>query len=333
MSGSTHGGAAGRWLASDGNWYPPDMHPDALRSGASGAVLPAAGANRRALALTMAAIVLVGAAAGTGVAVIGDRSTPATPPPAPAQSPVKAVVASVATTEQARTAHVDLTMHASVTGAGTASGTVTATGAGNIDFADNAAQLALDYSGPGVQGGLAISEIYVGGTAYVSIPQVAQLVPGKSWISVPVVGSSSIDPGSSNPADLLHILASEGNTVTALGPSTIGGVGVQGYHVVVDAGFLRSRIGQLGLSPGEQQALQQILTSSALQFDVFVDGSGQLRRMNLDMSIHAGAGGSSVAAHVEEDFSDYGAAVAINPPPASEVTTLQQVASSGGAPA
>ena len=354
MSGGTQeGGAPGWWLASDDNWYPPELHPDLAAPGtpdpdlapaetvttdaapagaaadASDAVPPGPGGSRRKLALTMAAIVLIGAGAGATVAVVSGRSAPATLP-APAVSPVKAVVASVATTEQARTAHVDLSMQVSGSGGSGPAGTVTATGGGNIDFTDNAAQIALDYQGASIKGGLSISEIYVDGTAYVSIPQISQLMPGKSWISVPVSGSSSIDPGSSNPADMLHILASEGNTVTALGPETLGGVPVQGYHVVVDAGFLQSRIGQLGLGATEQQAVQQILAGADLQFDVFIDGSGQLRRMTLDMSIHAGSGGSTITVRAEEDFSDFGAAVSVNPPPSSQVATLSQIAGAGG---
>ena len=322
---------AGWWQASDGNWYPPPAGPADPGPPPSGAGR-GPGGNRRGLVLTMAAIVLVGGGAGAAVAVVGNRN-PTSPVAAPAGSPVKAVVASVATAEQARTAHVDLTVRATVSGTGVTSGTLTATGSGSVDFAGDAAQLSLHYAGPNLPSGLAISAIYSGGTAYVSIPQIAQLVPGKSWISVPVSGASSIDPGTSNPADLLHILASEGNTVTALGPSTIGGTAVQGYHVVVDPAFVRSRIGQLGLSPAEQQAVQQLLADTSLQFDVFVDGAGRLSRVSVDVSGSLGTGGPGVTAQVEEDFSDYGAGVTISPPPASQVTTLPQITGSGGLPA
>jgi hypothetical protein len=295
-----------------------------------GPVDPARGRRRR-LAATMAGIVVVGAGAAVAVAAVGGSSGPPTVNAA-AGTLAQAVAASVSTTEQAKTAHLALSMQLSVSGGNQATQSFSATGAGDIDFSNDAASMAIDYSGLPTLGDITMSVIYVGGTAYASLPQISAVFPGKSWVSVPVAGSGSFDPGSANPSDLLHILASGGNTVTALGPSTVDATAVQGYHVVVNADFIRARLGALGLPAAEQQAVAQILGSSGITFDVFIDGSDQLRRLVVDMSLGAGSGasGPTVTAHVQEDLSNFGEPVSVSPPPADQVLTPQQLESGAG---
>jgi len=59
-----------------------------------------------------------------------------------------------------------------------------------------------------------------------------------------------------------------------------------------------------------------------------VDSDNQMREMDFSMAV-PGAAGNSVS--VQLTFSDFGESIAVSPPPASEIVTLQQFLQSAGA--
>jgi len=268
--------------------------------------------RRRRVVLTAGAVAVV-AVAAIGVAV-GTSGSTATPPAGP---PTTVVLDAIHSTLGAKTADLHLTMSMQLPGAGT----VTASGDGQEDFSNNASEIAVSYHGLPAVEGFQITARNTGGTMYMSMPQISQLVPGKSWVSATVAGASSLAPGSSNPADMLQVLANQGDVVTPLGTSDVDGATVSGYHVVIPAAVLQRRLHQADLPAGVAQSAASVFGSGGLSMDLYVDTSGMLRRLTMDM--HLTVSGRSITAIVTEDTSNFGVPVSITAPPADQVMSLQ----------
>jgi hypothetical protein len=220
----------------------------------------------------------------------------------------------------------DLTVTGTV---GVGSAGVNVTGTGVVDFTQNAAQLALNTSVHGNQ--VTEGEVTVGDTIYLNLGAlVSQELPGKSWISV---GLGQLNQGGSasplgiggglstnNPAAILKILGQHGNTVTALGQSTINGTTVQGYSVEVDPADVRAEIASAHLPTWMKQSVS---TSGNLDisYRVFIDGTGNLYRMTTDLSVPVD--GQSLNGVISMDFSNFGTATDIDAPPAEQVAPYQ----------
>jgi len=164
---------------------------------------------------------------------------------------------------------------------------------------------------------------------YEQIPGLAQVVPGKSWLSVDLssLGASAGQSPSTlatgdNPTAMLRILAQQGNTVVPLGSSTLDGTTVQGYSVTLDPTAIKNKIAQDKLPSWMTDALSHVNIGD-VDLDVYVDGTGLLRRFSLSLSETVPTAG---AIRVDEslDFSDYGTTVTVSAPPPDQVVSLQQ---------
>ena len=240
----------------------------------------------------------------------------------PALSPPSAVLKAAVTTQGLRTAQVSMTEKITP-----AQGSpVTVTGNGSVDFSTRTSSFRMEVSGQ------YISVLSTGGNAYMSIPQVAQLFPGKHWVSVPVGNTISADGGAlsgGDPTQMLQFLASQGNVVTSIGSSTIDGVAVQGYDVLINNAEAELQLERSSLPPSVVTAGVQFLKSTgAIAYKVYVDSDNEMRQMDFSMAV-PGAAGNSVS--VQLSFSDFGQSIAVSPPPASEIVTLQQFLQSAGA--
>lgn len=347
----------GWWLASDGRWYPPELAggparvPDAFRATPTvqgetsgdrpGAPVPTEfviGAPTVPAPVPVAAVSSPGPATpkrrtlvvGAGItlaavvaAVIGLVATSGTSPNPPSGN---AVLTSAETTMGTKTADLHMSLVMQVPGAGS----VTATGSGAVDFADDAGQMTVRYAGVSQVGGMQLTEVFVGQTLYLSMPQVSQVIAGKSWVSEPLSASSSLTPGSTNPAAMLQMLTDEGNTVTPLGPSTVDGEAVHGFHVVINPTAFDQALSHSGLSPSAVQQATSMFGTGGVQLSVFIaDDTHLVSRMTF--SIHLTVQSVAVSAQATEDISDYGAAVSVTAPPADQVVSLQQFEQSAAA--
>ncbi len=264
---------------------------------------------RRRVVAGMAALVVVAAVAGVFVVVSGGKSAEA------------AVIDSVNSTLADRTAHVsmDMTVHSP-------SSTVTESGTGGIDFSQNALQLQFTVDEAGQK--VPLTALYIGGSVYESIAGLDQLVPGKSWISLDLgslatstQSSSALGTGN-NPTATLRLLAEQGNTVVPLGPSSIDGTAVQGYSVTLNVARIESQLAHANLPSWISSALSQVNIESVTN-DVYVDGTGLLRRYSVSLTESAPSKGT-LTLDESLDFSDYGAPVTVSAPPAAQVMTFEQ---------
>lgn len=233
-------------------------------------------------------------------------------------TPSRVVLLSAQTTLADKTADLHLSLSIHVPN----SGNITASGSGALDFSSNAAQLAVQYAGLSPLNGAQLREVMVGGSLYVSVPGMSQFAAGKSWVSTPLA-TNSITPGSSNPGSMLQLLASEGNTVTPLGPSSLDGTAVHGYDVVISTADLSRELGRLNLPPSVDEQIQTVFGSVGLRMTVYVgDATNLIRQVGFTMNLTVE--GMTVSAVETEDITNYGAPVSISAPPADQVLTLQQ---------
>jgi hypothetical protein len=228
------------------------------------------------------------------------------------------VLTSAQTTLATKTADLHMTMAIQVPGAGQ----ITASGYGAVDFANDAAQATITYAGSPQLAATQIQEVFTGQNLYLSIPEISQLVAGKSWISTPVAAANSITPGSSNPAAMFQVLTSEGDKVTPLGPSLIGGEAVHGFHVAIGLADLLKRA-EADVPASVVQEVKSMFGRAGIQMSVYVGDDTHLVR-RITFSMHLSIRSTVVSAQATEDISNYGAPVSISAPPADQVISLPQ---------
>jgi len=317
----------GSWMVPGGEWSPPEAdalsylsapeasptdNPDfVLDEGLNQGTASPKRRRRRVfiLALAVAVIALV-----VGLVVV---SAPGSDSKADA-----AIIRAVNSAIGDKTANIALTESVS---AGT-SGTFSLNGTGSIDFTSDELQGAMNGTIEGQE--LNIQVIYLGGTDYESLPQIAQLAPGKNWISLDLsslvrgAGQSATTGLGGNPLAELQALAQQGNTVTDLGPSSVDGQSVEGYSVTYNLGLVQNEMRSANLPDWMRQAISQVNVSGGSE-RVYLNGAGELVRLSLLLSENAKTAGV-ININDSVDFSDYGVPVSISPPPPDQVLTIQQ---------
>jgi hypothetical protein len=225
-----------------------------------------------------------------------------------------------------KTAHVALTETIS----GVAS--VNVSGSGDIDFTDNAMQLQMTFHAAGQDE--TIQAIYLNDTIYEQVPGIDQVLPGKSWISIDLSelaktsgSSGDLNSVGADPVATLHLLAQQGNTVTPTGSTTVDGVAVQGYDIEINPASITALLQSSSLPSWLRQAVTTVKLSNADE-QVFIDGSGDLRRTT--SSVDVAVGSKNVSEQGEIEYSNYGESVTIAPPPADQVATFQQLLQAAG---
>jgi len=270
------------------------------------------GHRRRRLTVTLAVVVLAGVAVGVVVAG-GSHAT----------SPQSAVVDSITSTLADRSAQVtmDTTSH-------TPFGAVTESGSGVVDFGHSAMQLSMDVAVAGNQ--VQLQVLYLAGVIYERVPQLSQLLPGKSWMSLDFSSlqqAGSADPGAlaigGNPTAIVRLLGQHKNKVESLGPSTVDGTPVQGYAVTLDPAAIQAEIAQAHL-PSWMESIVSHVDLSDASLTVDIDGSGLLRRYTSSLTETLGSVGT-VSVDQALVFSHYGTPVTVSAPPPGECASLQQL--------
>jgi hypothetical protein len=231
-------------------------------------------------------------------------------------SPASAVLTAATTTQGLRSANMSMTE--TITGV-PGSGTVTLTGSGKVDFVAHEASFTMNVEGEH------LSVLSSDGNLFVSFPQISQLLPGKSWVSIPVGNTSSATGGAvsdSDPTQMLQFLASRGNAVSTLGSSTIDGVPVVGYFVLINKSATEARLSSAGLPSSVVQAAEHFLESTGpISYKVYVNSDNQLRAIDFSMPV-SGVSGALLSTRMT--LSEFGTPVSVITPPASEVASYEQ---------
>lgn len=211
---------------------------------------------------------------------------------------------------------------------------MTISGSGSVNLTQSEMDLQMLVSAEGQQ--IPVKAVYVGGTIYESVPGIAQLVPGKSWVSIDPSPQLPLNQGGSsgalgaggNPTGFLRLLAQQGNQVNPIGPATVDGIAVQVYSVALSQSRIKAELDDPDLPGWVRQMLSEV-TVGGIDFDVYIDGQGLLRRETVSAQISVASNTLSVDETM--DFSDYGTPVTVTAPPASAVTTFQNFLSASHA--
>jgi len=234
------------------------------------------------------------------------------------------VVDAVSTALAHNSAHLTVTMDGSAAGT-----SLQAAGTGSIDFVHNALELQLSEDESGQQ--VTVQALYIDGVMYLGSPQLDQVIPGKSWLSIDVSAlqkaageapSGGLGALGNDPAVELQMLAQQGNTVVPTGPSTIDGVAVDGYSVHINPATVANELKDTDLPSWIRQAAAQLKVQDTTM-DVFVDHAGLLRAVRMHVKETLASGPSSDMT-MTIGLSDYGAPVAVTAPPADQVESFPQ---------
>ncbi len=209
--------------------------------------------------------------------------------------------------------------------------TATFNGTGSVDFTNNAVALALEIDEAGQHADE--QALYLAGVIYEQVPGVAQVAPGKSWVSVdlsslaqaPNQGAGGLG---GNPLAMLHALALQGNTVSDLGDATFDGQPAHGYSVTLDPTVIQNEVDSANLPAWLKQAVSQVTVHEGEE-KVYVDSAGHLAGATFSLVESAGSVGT-VTLTESMGFSDYGTPVSITAPPADQVIPLNQLETLGG---
>jgi hypothetical protein len=103
---------------------------------------------------------------------------------------------------------------------------------------------------------------------------------------------------------------------------------VRGFGETLDPSTIRDRLSQANVTSWIRQGLS-LIDFQRFGMKVFVDGSGLLRRLTLDM-MSAVASSGNLSVDETLDFSDYGRPVSVSAPSADQVMTMDQFLQSAG---
>jgi hypothetical protein len=295
----------------------------------------------RCIALVAAGAMLFGACGGASGTSYDDVSaTTATKGASRGVVIHDRLVNAAATTVEAGSARVAMTMTMRMPGT-TAEGTVTAEGV--EDFTTHDAQLTMDMRSllsqiaPEESTGDATVEIRIVGHAiYMKYPAAFAPLMGSQtpWLEIDLsqaAGALGLPEGAldqyqqNDPTQYLRYLTGVSSDVQTVGHEAVRGVDTTHYHATIDLAkgmstvpdAARNKLGVDAQALDKMYAqLQKQLGSSTLPVDVWIDGSGRLRRLAMNMSTKdAGVG-------IEMELYDYGVAVHVEAPPADQVTDL-----------
>lgn len=197
---------------------------------------------------------------------------------------------------------------------------------GEFDFKKGLGRFSLDLSKLGLKGGDGLSEVlFSGDSAFMQLGE-------KEWLKVDLASlgpSSGINP----PTAPLYYLRGATGPVRKVATETVRGDTATRYAMTVD---LDRSIADApsGVKDDIRQTIRQLGTSE-LATEAWIDGQGRLRRLSyvIDLSTLARGSDSSAIGGLKAvyEFYDFGVAIDVTEPPASEVTELGQLPRSGSA--
>lgn len=216
------------------------------------------------------------------------------------------------------------------------------TGSGYAGPGGHSASMSMDFSGiPGAGGlvshGHGVQAVYMYPTVYLRMPFIADKLPeGKSWLeielskvlSAPHGGSApqAFGIGQIDPTQLLDYLKASVGQVRDLGTQRLYGTLTTHYRVQPRLASVLAKL-PAGSRAAARALLEHAGNAGAVPFDVWVDGRGRVRQIQISLAIQGPT--ATGLATVTIGFTAYGPVPAVTPPPADEVVNLTGMLSSG----
>jgi hypothetical protein len=169
----------------------------------------------------------------------------------------------------------------------------------------------------------------VDGVLYMSAGLLGGTLAGdKHWIKVDLPARSGATANQPNTyAGILQYLrGTDPDAVTRIGSDTVRGVRTTHYAATVRVDQLRKRLSQARLSSAQRRQLEQALrlyVTATFDIDVWVDGAGRVRRETTEVPFTFA--GHVVNETVTAEWFDFGVALHVTAPPASDVADLSSL--------
>lgn len=287
---------------------------------------------RRMLAVALAASVAAGCGQGTA-------SSGSNPAPSGKVEARTLLAAAAATT---RTGSARFTMQMTIS---SSAGQITASGHGETTFGHTAhGTLTMVMQIPGAATPVGVTERVIGTTIYMKMPFLQAEIPGaRPWMKIDLEAmgkAHGIDFGaimnssSNNPATILSYLQGVSSNIQNVGTETVDGVQTTHYTATVD--FHRMMRALERTDPHAASSIEQVMAMTGVSsdpIDVWVDGQGLLRQE----TVHTRMPAQGASMTITMDLSDFGAAVSVTAPPASQTSDFMKLlrrarsSSAGGA--
>jgi hypothetical protein len=168
----------------------------------------------------------------------------------------------------------------------------------------------------------------IGDTAYVKFPFFTAMFGAETdWVSMPADEgdefTSDFEAVPTDPNEFIDQFDEAGASVEVVGTETVNGVDATHYRVLLD-------MDAMDLSAAEQAELAEsgVLTAGEVPLDLWISSDGYMVRMVMEID------GTGMDVPPEEqfetmtmryDFFDINATVVIEPPPASDVTPMEEL--------
>jgi hypothetical protein len=170
----------------------------------------------------------------------------------------------------------------------------------------------------------------VGDRAYMNAPFFGLLLGAETtWISMPADDGAELSSGfetvPSDPDEILDAYGDASATVEELGVEQVNGTTATHYRITFDTSAMIAE-----LTPEERAELEAsgVFAEGILPMDLWVTDEGHLVRMVLEIdgsSATTAPGESFESMRIRYDIYDIGADITITPPPADEVTPIEDL--------
>lgn len=224
------------------------------------------------------------------------------------------VMMSAARSEAASTFHLSVTEKLTSVSGTPFLGMTGASMQGDVDLSTHSARLTGTLVGAASKPGAAIqslsfSVIQIGNESWESIGGSAGSGPARHWTRSDAASSTSQIP---DPGKFFAALKSRATQVRLIGRATVGGLVTDHYELVGPATLLDSLGGGASGSQGTPPP-------GPVSVQVWVDRANLIRKLTTTVKESTGVPGQVESAAVSAEFTDYGEAVQIQPPPADLV--------------
>lgn len=255
--------------------------------------------------------------------------------PGSSSNPLAVIVLAADKTQEAGSARVWMEMEMDGP-----TGLTNTTGDGVFDMSGKAGHMTMEMDMPDAPAGmpeLGTSEVVFDGTVmYMKMPALTSQIPGaKPWVSFDLEQAGKeagvdmgalMQAGGSDPTQSMEYLRGAAGDVETLGEEEVRGIDTTHYSASISfdkiveqaPADLRDR-----LEPTIEQ-LKEWVGSDEMPVEVWIDDEGRMVRMKQDVEYATGpAAGTSMKVTME--IYDFGTAVEVEIPPASQVTDFREL--------
>jgi hypothetical protein len=215
---------------------------------------------------------------------------------------------------------------------------VTVTAEGGVDFANHRSTMTIHMGEEMAETGFTEMRLITDGTTlYLQMPNAEQLGLPTAWMKMDLEamsgmqGMGELQQMGNDPTKSMEMLQGVSDDVTEVGSEDIRGEPTTHYQATIDMDKALEQMPEDARPYAQQQ--MDMLGTSTLPVEVWIDEAGRLRRQRIEMDLSQMAEsspGAPTRVVTTVEMFDFGADVDVEPPPADEVTDFADLQGMGG---